>query len=102
MKTDTNNPEISLNYFSRASLLRANAELIAQLQDRLKAKRFRPQEGDVIKLAYIRVFIQALQTQNSILKDTELDDIKKRLDALETTQQTGGAPVYTHIFEAIE
>ncbi|WP_048047636.1 hypothetical protein, partial [Methanosarcina mazei] len=52
------------------------------LQDRLKAKRFRPQEGDNTKLAYRRVYLQAIQVQNSILKDTELDEIKNEIEEL--------------------
>jgi hypothetical protein len=103
MKNTTLNPTIPLNLSSRESLLTANAEIITQLQNRLKAKRFRPQDGDALKLAYIRVFIQALQVQNAIMKDSELDEFKKRLEALEGTKgQLGGAPIYTHVFEGIE
>lgn len=83
MKTDNNSPLIPLNFSSRDSLLSANSELIEQLQDRLKVKRFRPQEGDSLKLAYIRVYIQALQLQNTILKDIELGEVEERLKALE-------------------
>ncbi len=97
MKNDNNNPISSFEYSSRDSLLRANGELIAQLQDRLKAKRFRPQEGDSLKLAYIRAFIQALQVQNSILKDTELDEIQKRLEALENGRTSVPNPVYSQV-----
>lgn len=86
MKKAIREPIKSLNLSSRESLLNANAEIIQQLQDRLKAKRFRLQEGDSVKLAYIRVFVQALQVQNAILKDSELDDIKKRLEVLESSQ----------------
>lgn len=85
MKTDSNGPEISLNFSSRELLLKTNAELIENLQKRINVKRFRPQEGDSIKLGYIRVLIQALQSQNSILKDIELDEFKKRLEALENS-----------------
>jgi len=103
MKTTINNPDISINFSSRESLLSANSELISQLQNRLKAKRFRPQDGDSLKLAYMRVYIQALQVQNAILKDNELDEIQKRIAALESTQSNpGGNPVYTPVFEAIE
>ena len=43
------------------------------------------------------------EVQNAILKDIELDEFKKRLEALESTQgQPGGAPVYTPVFEGIE
>jgi len=98
MKNNNSKPDLSLNFSSRESLLSANSELIAQLQDRLSSKRFRPQEGDGIKLAYMRVYIQALQVQNSILRDNELDEIQKRIEALESSQkQPGGAPVYTPV-----
>ena len=82
MKTDNSSPIVPLNFSSRNSLLSANSELITHLQDRLKAKRFRPQEGDNTKLAYMRVYLQAIQVQNSILKDTELDEIKNEIEEL--------------------
>jgi hypothetical protein len=82
MKTDNSFPENSLNFSSRESLLKANAELIGNLQKRIHVKRFRPQEGDSIKLGYIRALIQALQAQNAILKDAELDEIKTEIEEL--------------------
>jgi hypothetical protein len=82
MKTDNNMPGNSLNFTSRESLLKTNAELIENLQKRINVKRFRPQEGDSIKLGYIRALIQALQAQNAILKDAELDDLKKEIEEL--------------------
>lgn len=86
MKTTPGKPTIPLNYSSRESLLSVNSELISQIQYRLKAKRFRPQEGDSLKLSYMRVFLQALQVQNTILKDSELEDLKERLEVLEGMQ----------------
>ena len=83
MKTDSNNPKDVLIFSSRELLISANSEMISQLQDRLKAKRFRPQEGDSIKLAYMRVFIQALTLQNAILRDSELEELQDRIKALE-------------------
>jgi len=70
------------DFSNRESLLSANSLLISQLQARLKAKRFRPQEGDSIRIGYMRALIQALQCQNAILKDAELDDLKKELEEL--------------------
>jgi hypothetical protein len=72
----------SPDFFNREALLHANSVLIAQLQDRLKAKRFRPADGDTIKIGYIRALIQALQAQNAILKDAELDELKKEIEEL--------------------
>lgn len=70
------------DFSSRDSLISVNSALIAQLRDRLKAKRFRPQEGDSVRIGYMRALIQALQCQNAILKDTELDDLKKEIEEL--------------------
>jgi hypothetical protein len=85
MKTDNIIPKSSLNLYSREYLLKANAELIENLQKRVSVKRFKPQNGDSQKVSFIRIFIQALQLQNAILKDSELDEIKKRLEALENS-----------------
>jgi hypothetical protein len=82
MKTDTPIPEKPSNFSSRESLLKANSELIENLQKRINVKRFRLQEGDSIKLGYIRVLIQALKVQNDILKDAELDELKKEIDEI--------------------
>ena len=98
MKNNNSKPDLSLNFSSRESLLSANSELIAQLQERLNVKRFRVQDGDSIKLAYIRVYLEALKTCNMILRDTELDEIQKRIEALEGSQkQPGSNPVYTPV-----
>jgi hypothetical protein len=82
MKTDNSFPENSSIFSSRKSLLKANAELIENLQKRINVKRFRVQEGDSIRLGYIRALIQALQVQNAILKDAELDEIKTEIEEL--------------------
>ncbi len=82
MKTDNSLPENSLIFSSRESLLKVNSELIENLQKRINVKRFRLQEGDSIKLGYIRVLIQALKVQNEILKDTEIDEIKTEIEEL--------------------
>jgi len=82
MKTTINNLENSSIFSFREFLLKTNAELIENLQKRIYVKRFRPQEGDSIKLGYIRALIQALQAQNAILKDSELDDLKKEIEEL--------------------
>jgi len=82
MKIDNTMPENPLIFSSRESLIKANAELINNLQKRINVKRFRLQDGDSIKLGYIRALIQALQVQNSIMKDSELDELKKEIEEL--------------------
>ncbi|KKG49235.1 hypothetical protein [Methanosarcina mazei] len=80
------------DFSNRESLLSANSVLIAQLQARLKAKRFRPQEGDSTRIGYMRALIQALQCQNAILKDAELDDLKKELEELKEAMKCQSKP----------
>ena len=82
MKTDITKSENTLNYSSRESLLKANSELILNLQKRINVTRFRVQEADSIKLGYVRALIQAVQAQNAILKDSELDDLKTEIEEL--------------------
>lgn len=82
MRTDNIIPGSSTIFSSRQSLLKTNAELIDNLQKRINVKRFRPQEGDSIKLGYVRALIQALQVQNAILKDAELEDLRQEIEEL--------------------
>lgn len=70
------------DFSSRDSLLSTNSVLITQLQSRLKAKRFRLQEGDSIRISYMRTLIQALQCQNNILRDVEMEELKKDVEEL--------------------
>ena len=94
--------EINFEFKDRNSLIHANAILISQLQSRLKAKRWRVQEGESLRVSYFRTLILALQAQNAILKDSELDELKKRLEALESSQTQNRNAVYTPVFEALE
>ena len=89
-------------FSNREALLKANSALIGQLQARLKAKRFKANEADGIKLGYVRALVAALLAMNTILKDTELDEFKKRLEALENSQTKAGNNAYTPVFGADE
>ena len=82
MTNDNSLPDNSLYFSSRESLLKANSILIENLQKRINVKRFRPQEGDSIKLGYIRALIQAVQAQNSVLKDIEINELQAEIQEL--------------------
>lgn len=82
MKTENLSLE-NVNIFScRESLLKANAELIDNLQKRVNSRRFRIQEGDGIKLGYVRALLNALQVQSCLLKDSEIDEVKREIEEL--------------------
>lgn len=66
----------------RYELIQSNKALIKSLEKRLKAKRFIVREGDYQKQGYIRLLIQALKVQNEILKDFEIDDLKKEIEEM--------------------
>lgn len=77
---------LETEFTSREELLQVNAGLICQLQGRLRAKRYRPQEGDVSKLGHINSLIEALKVQNEILANAELDEIKEEIAKLKGTK----------------
>ena len=66
----------------RYELIQSNKALIKSLEKRLKAKRFIVRDGDYQKQGYIRLLIQALKVQNEILKDFEIDDLKKEIEEM--------------------
>jgi hypothetical protein len=74
--------ENNLDFSDRNSLIHANAVLISQLQSRLKMKRWRVQEGESLRVSYFRTLILALQAQNAILKDSELDSLREEIEEL--------------------
>lgn len=76
----------SMEKIDRPKLLDISSRLIEDIFFRVDTERFREREGDSVKLQYLRVLVQAVQAHNAILKDTEIDEIKKRLDALEAAQ----------------
>ncbi len=81
-----------MQFSDRESLIQANSTLILSLQTRLKAKRFRAQEADNIKLAYMRLLVQALQAQNAILKDFELDELREEIEELRGLVKSRSGP----------
>ncbi|MCQ1536826.1 hypothetical protein FTO70_14325 [Methanosarcina sp. KYL-1] len=90
---------------SRNRLLRDIADLDAELKDRLKGKRFRPQEGDMIKIQYIKTRLVAMRLINDVLKEIELSDLEKEVIELRELilkqQQNPGQPWHPGI-EAIQ
>lgn len=72
----------------REELLRISSETIKEILERIKGKRFRPSNGDPVKLQYLRVLVSAIQAHNSVMKDEQLDQVLARLDALEKARET--------------
>ncbi len=68
----------------RYQLLKMSGWMVEHLHNRLSRAKFVVKDSDSVKLQYYRVFLQAVQTHNSIIKDEDLDDIKTRLELIET------------------
>lgn len=82
MKPEASDPKNSENFTDRISLIKANAKLISQLQKRVTSARFRVQENDPTRLAYIRALTNLILAQNTILKEVELDNLARELEEL--------------------
>jgi hypothetical protein len=87
---DENNEDITpiAKKIDRNELLKKSSWLVDNLHGRLSKPRFVVQENDPVKLQYYRVFIQAVQAHNAILKDEELEDIKARMELIEAALET--------------
>jgi len=71
---------------TREEVLRLSSVTIRQLHHRTSVHRFKTQAGDRDRLAYVRALTQLLQVYNGLLKDGELEELEKRIDALENEE----------------
>lgn len=83
MTEKSDNIPQTVEKIDRSQLLKMSAWMVEHLHDRLSRAKFVVKESDPVKLQYYRVFLQAVQTHNSIIKDEDLDDIKARLELIE-------------------
>ncbi|WP_319506323.1 hypothetical protein [uncultured Methanolobus sp.] len=67
----------------REKLLEMSSWLVESLYIRLNVSRFKPRDGDGVKLQYVRALVGTIQAHNSILRDEQLETIEARLAALE-------------------
>jgi len=64
----------------REELLQLASNLIEYLHDRACGPRFRPYPTDKDRVAFQRVLVAAIQAYGGILRDSELDELKRRLN----------------------
>jgi uncharacterized membrane-anchored protein len=57
--------------------------ILKKLESRLSTARFRAREGDQVYLSFVRAAVQAVTALNQLIRDDEMQEISKRLDALE-------------------
>jgi hypothetical protein len=71
---------------SREELMNMAYDLIRFLHTRTLGERFREQKGDKLRLAYARVELSAIQAYAALLKDEEIEELKKKITALEVVK----------------
>ncbi|WP_342304812.1 hypothetical protein [Methanolobus sp. ZRKC5] len=89
MSETSDNTTVIRKNIDRAQLMDISSWLVESLRMRLDVARFKVRDGDNVKLQYVRALVQAIQAHNSVLKDQELEEIKVRLDVLESAGQDG-------------
>ena len=57
--------------------------VLEKMERRLSAARFRSRDSDGDYLAFVRATVQAITALNQLIRDDEMQEISKRLDALE-------------------
>lgn len=72
-----------LTRLDREDLLQLTSDLIEYLHGRACGQRFRPYPTDKDRAAFQRVMVAAISAYGSILKDEEIENIKRRIEALE-------------------
>jgi hypothetical protein len=73
----------AMTSLDRDAALRLASDLIIRLHQRTCSGRFREQSGDRTRVAYARVLVSAVQAYTSLLRDDEIDILKRRIEALE-------------------
>jgi hypothetical protein len=74
----------------REELMQKTSQLIKMLHRRTTVAKLKECKGDRTRLAYARATVQAVQAYAGILKDAELDDLKRRIENLEYIKTGGG------------
>ena len=72
---------------SREEIASMLSDVLKTLHARVTAARFREKESDPGMMAIIRGFVQGAQALNAVIKDRDLDEIERRVIALEQQKE---------------
>jgi len=68
---------------NRENLLELTSNTIKLLNNKINSGRFRDKEIEKLRLSYQRLLGEFIKIHNSILKDSELEELKERIKKLE-------------------
>jgi hypothetical protein len=75
---------------NREEVLQISSDLISYLHVRACSQRFREFPTDKARVTFQRVMVAAISAYAGLLRDEELDSLKRRIDALENAKNDGG------------
>jgi len=82
--------EIShISHMDREQVLELASDLINYLHTRSCGPRFREYPTDKTRATYQRVMVAAISAYGVLLRDAELDELKRRIDVLEMVKGNG-------------
>ena len=67
----------------RDEILILTSDLIARLHTRTCCNRFIERDGDRTKVSYARALIAGISAYAALLKDEEIEELKRRIESLE-------------------
>jgi hypothetical protein len=68
---------------SRELLMQMTSRLIRILHKRTTSRRFKPSGHDSPRLQYARTTVAAIQAYTALLRDDEIETLKRRIESLE-------------------
>lgn len=75
--------------FNRERLLILSSSVLKKMEQRMTSgKRFREQASDQTYLAYVRALSGLITAHNGVLKDLDISELEKRIEAIEA-RETG-------------
>ncbi|WP_214084197.1 hypothetical protein [Methanoculleus sp.] len=85
--TGTGNDAQTDEKIDREQLLAINSDLIRTLHRRISGHRFRANKHDGTRLAVARALVQAVVAHNQVLRDLEVEELERRIAALEAAKK---------------
>lgn len=79
-----------MNRMDQEQVLELTSDLITYLHTRSCGPRFREFPTDKMRVTFQRVMVTAIAAYGGLLRDAELDELKRRIEALETVKGKGG------------
>ena len=72
-----------IEILNREDLLRMLTKLVFKMKNKIFYGRFTKPEIEKLRIRYDHLFLEFVRTYNSVLRDAELEELRKRVEELE-------------------